>query len=290
MSELTAYNALGRGLNMSGLTDGFGVFWNDNSVFVEYLGALDDYTVAFSIAGSPPVSYMTVSGFVYLNGDVEIWDIEYYNSQINPVLTWADAYVWMNIYDDFSFGTIVSILNGPDTISGNRYNDVIKAGFGNDLIYGNDGNDQLYGEGNNDILFGGNGNDLLDGGIGADIANGGAGNDSIFWGSGDAVNGGTGTDTLRLTSGNLSLVPLSNKVLEVEQIDLRGGSKSLLTLNRADVLEMSSATNNIKIFGDAGDKVDVSGSFTRGSISGQFRTYNLGGGALLTVETDVQVI
>jgi hypothetical protein len=55
------------------------------------------------------------------------------------------------------------------------------------------------------------------------------------------------------------------------------------------VLELSSTTDNIRIFGDAGDKVDISGSFTRGAVSGAFRTYNLGGGALLTIETDVAV-
>src|SRR5688572_11326328 len=128
MSTITAYNALGRGLDMSGLTDGFGVFLNDNSVSVEFIGALDDYTVAFEMLGSPPVRYFTVSGFLYLNGDLEIWDLEYYNSSIKPVLTWHDANVWMNVYDDFSIGTVASVLHGPDKIYGNRYGDLIKGG------------------------------------------------------------------------------------------------------------------------------------------------------------------
>jgi serralysin len=155
---------------------------------------------------------------------------------------------------------------------------------------GGSGADRIVGNNATNIVNGGAGNDTIDGGSGADKVSGGNGNDIIAWGSGDAINGGTGTDNLKMTSSSLNLVPLSRKVLEVEQIDLRGGVKGTLTLNRADVLEMSSDTNNIRIFGDSGEKVDIVGSFTRGSVSAGFRTYNLGGGALLTIETDVQVI
>jgi Ca2+-binding RTX toxin-like protein len=158
-----------------------------------------------------------------------------------------------------------------------------------DIITGSSAADTLLGFAGNDKISGGGGGDNIDGGFGADRVTGGAGNDRIKWGGGDSVNGGGGTDVLRLLSARLNLVPLTNKVLDTEQVDMRGGVSSTLTLGRADVLEMSSTTNNIRIFGDAGDKVDISGSFTRGSVADGFRTYTLGGGALLTVETDVQV-
>lgn len=158
-----------------------------------------------------------------------------------------------------------------------------------DTITGSAGNDTLLGYGGKDRINGGGGADNLNGGEGSDQVKGGAGNDKITWGSGDAVDGGAGTDTLKIKSGDLSLVPLTNKVLGIEHVDLRGGASSTLTLNRADVLEMSSTTNNIRIFGDAADRVDIVGKFTPGTPVAGFTTYDLGRGALLTIETDVAV-
>jgi serralysin len=188
-------------------------------------------------------------------------------------------------------GYVSSVTNivGGFTIANGVVIENATGGAGSDLITGNAVRNVLSGGNGNDTINGGNGNDAITGGGGADRILGGVGNDTVTWGAGDSVDGGGGLDTLKLQAA-LNLLTLQNKVLGTEQIDMRGGGAHTLKLNRADVLELSTTTNNIKVFGDSGDKIDIDGSFTRGAVSGAFRTYNLAGGALLTVETDVTVI
>jgi Ca2+-binding RTX toxin-like protein len=157
-------------------------------------------------------------------------------------------------------------------------------GTGNGLannIKGNAGADTLSGAGGNDTLDGGSGNDLL---------LGGTGNDRLTWGANvnDRFDGGGDTDTLRTTSSlNLTLVGNSN-IKNVEQIDLTAAGKQKLTLNVTDVLDLSGSTNTIKVLGTSDDVVDIVGSFTRGSVSGNFRSYKVGTG-ILQIDTDVLV-
>lgn len=187
MAILIAYDALGRGFDMSGLNNGVGVFFNDGSVSTEYLGVLDDDTIAFEVSGVPPVTYMTLSGSVNLiTGDALITDIFYFNADVQPVLLWGDANLLFNVNDDFSIGTIVSLLNADDIIYGNKYSDLIKGSYGDDSVYGNKGADTLYGESGNDYVVGGAGKDTLYGNGGADELRGNGGN--------DVLNGGSGRD------------------------------------------------------------------------------------------------
>ena len=177
-----------------------------------------------------------------------------------------------------------TIAFGPSTVIEHAI-----GGGGNDTLVGNAQANKLTGNDGDDVLKGNAGNDNLSGGAGADKIDGGAGNDKIVWGAGDAVKGGSGTDTLKLTTENLNLLDLTKKVLTVEQIDMRGGTNGLLTLSKADVLELSSVTDNIRIFGDFGDAVDIAGTFSSTADPSGFRTYKLGSGAFLTIETDVAV-
>jgi Ca2+-binding RTX toxin-like protein len=145
------------------------------------------------------------------------------------------------------------------------------------------GNDTLNGSAFADTLNGFGGNDTI---------NGGNGNDTMIWGAGDRYNGGAGTDTLKIASGNVDLTAAANsnsKLLNTEQVDLRSGAHTL-TLNRSDVLDMSSTTNTIKVLGDAGDMVNIVGTFTEGAVSGAFTAYALGGGAKLLIDSDINVI
>jgi serralysin len=188
------------------------------------------------------------------------------------------------VFDNGQYYNYDTIAFGPSTVIENAF-----GGGGSDTLIGNSAANKLLGNGGNDRLTGNAGNDNLSGGPGSDKVNGGPGNDRMTWGAGDAVNGAGGRDTLKLAE-NLDLTVRIKKVLGTEQVDMRGGGIDTLALNRADVLELSSTTNNIRIFGDAGDRVDIVGSFSRGAVSGGFRSYSLGGGALLTVETDVLIV
>jgi serralysin len=89
-----------------------------------------------------------------------------------------------------------------DRIDGGGGDDFVLAGFGADELIGGDGDDRLFGEADNDVVRGEAGNDQLNGGGGgADEIYGGEGNDVVDLDPADlAVDGGAGTDVLRLFS------------------------------------------------------------------------------------------
>jgi Ca2+-binding RTX toxin-like protein len=148
------------------------------------------------------------------------------------------------------------------------------------------------GNAENNLITGNARNNLLDGLAGADTLNGGAGNDTLVWRAGESpvgvYNGGTGTDTLAIGAGPLNLKGVAqNAILSVERIDLRGDGKNLLTLTRADIIDMSSI-DKLTVLGDSGDRVGAAG-FTRIADSGIYRQY-VSGAATLLVENDVTVV
>jgi len=160
---------------------------------------------------------------------------------------------------------------------------------GADTITGSSGNDYLLGYGGSDTLKGNGGNDTLDGGAGRDRLLGGGGNDTLIWSSADKLfDGGGGADTVKINSGNLQLTTVDNAtILNVEIINMENSSNNHLVLNRADVLDISSSTNVLKVLGDAGDSINIVGNFTDHGLAGAFHKYTLGGGAVLLVDTDI---
>lgn len=122
----------------------------------------------------------------------------------------GDGDDWLKGYagDDTIYGQ-----GGEDTIYGyadsgspgsQSDNDTLYGGDADDSIYGGEGNDTLYGEGEHDALYGGAGNDTLIGGVGHDFNSGGDGDDIIIFNgdadaeSGEIINGGADTDTIRV--------------------------------------------------------------------------------------------
>jgi serralysin len=160
--------------------------------------------------------------------------------------------------------------------TGNAFANVMKGNSRANTLTGGDGNDRLDGSSGNDILDGGGGNDRLVGGIG---------NDVLVWGTGDRFDGGTGTDTLKITIGNADLP--GDLMRNMEIVDLRSGESSTLTLTTADVLAMS-PTDTVRILGDEGDTVSAAGFNASGGPVDGFRTYKSGAATLL-VDTDVNV-
>jgi Ca2+-binding RTX toxin-like protein len=181
-------------------------------------------------------------------------------------------------------GTNMSGGAGKDDISGLGGHDTLNGGVDHDILDGGSGNDRL---------IGGTGNDILDGGAGTDNLNGGDGKDVLVWGAGDILNGGVGTDRMRIVDAS---VDLSNNVdnpnsrlLDIEQVDLRGNGDQVLTLAKKDVLAMST-TDKIKIFGDAGDTVEIVGEQGEGTDLGNgFFRYTVDT-AILDVAADITVV
>ena len=223
-----------------------------------------------------------------------------------------------NFSSTFQFSSVVSNnatgSTGNDVITGGNGNDVIRGGAGNDSISGGKGNDTIFGDAGNDTLRGDAGNDVIDGGTGSDWILGGDGNDTLIgsvdatWPGGwvalnvgdpgapgtnervtilgnvrsyDVFDGGAGTDTIQLSSGNDALFlddPYSDtpsegaRVRNVEIINAGDGN---------DVIDLTSTRftyGDVTIDGGAGDDV-LWGNAGNDSILGGTGNDNLFGGS-----------
>ena len=174
-------------------------------------------------------------------------------------------------------------VSGAGDINGDGFDDLLVGvffaalddnnGIGvNYVIFGGQGvssTDAQTLTGNNEAnrLIGGAGDDTLIGNGGADVLRGGAGDDVLAFGNnlGDAnfavIDGGLGTDTLRLNSGltlDLTSIP-NNRLDSIEIIDLND-TISTLILATDDILNIvgSSAQNTLRINGGSTDTLDIS--------------------------------
>ena len=178
------------------------------------------------------------------------------------------------------------------------------------------GNDVIEGNANSEILLGGLGNDTISGNGGADVINGGAGDDIIIL-SGDggigsfvdnvtalqsgpsdshlaSVDGGSGEDVLVLDGADIVL-DFANidagRIEGIEQIDITGNGDNSLTLDLADVLDLSDTSNQLTITGDAGDTVNLTGGFTDSgsnqTIDGTIYDVYLAGNATVLINEDI---
>jgi len=125
-------------------------------------------------------------------------------------------------------------------------------------------NNQMTGNTGNNVLDGSRGNDTLDGGLGSDTLKGGDGDDWMIWDVADgSLQGGAGTDCMRINGSGafIDLTAISDlKIVDTEIIDLTGSGNNALTLGLADVLAISSTSDNLRIDGNVGDTVSITAS------------------------------
>jgi VCBS repeat-containing protein len=119
-----------------------------------------------------------------------------------------------------------------------------------------------------EVIAGTDGNDHLDGSQGGHITlQGGAGDDTLVVVDQNfaSVEGGTGTDTLLWGGGDASidLGNLADRVHDIEVIDLNDTSAVALTLNLADVVDITETGNDTLIIkGDDKDTVHMTDNWT----------------------------
>jgi serralysin len=110
----------------------------------------------------------------------------------------------------------LTVLGSSSVVVGNDLDNDITGGSGPDTISGGSGADTIHGGDGNDTLF--SQDDGGDNGTEHDALFGDAGDDTLWVGYGDDADGGTGTDTLKLSL---------------------GGAPDPITLNTADILSGS---------------------------------------------------
>jgi len=176
---------------------------------------------------------------------------------------------------------------------------------GADALVGTAGDDTLAGAGGADVLRGGAGNDVLavsqtaGGGITLGIADPLLGNALNGFAR---IDGGAGSDTLRIDGGGLfldftQLTP--ERAASIERIDLTGSGDNTLRLALADVLDLSEARTSggltpLIVSGNAGDALQVADSgwtYSAGlnqTVDGETYYAYTNGSALLLVDPDLQ--
>lgn len=111
---------------------------------------------------------------------------------------------------------------GSGPVFGSVTDDTISAGLGNGTVWGLSGEDILYGDRGDDVLFGGAGDDTIIGGPGRDVIIAGGGDDTIvvehdcMVKSGEVIDGGPGTDTVRSPLSEAALQALGVTVVSIE--------------------------------------------------------------------------
>ena len=167
---------------------------------------------------------------------------------------------------------------GDNTVASGAGNDSITAGSGNDSITSGTGNDSINAGAGNDTVNAGGGNDDIDAGTGADSIVAGDGNDTILFDAADQlVDGGTGTNVLKINDASVDLTTINNALLtNIQVIDLANSAASTLVLAEADVTALlPSGSTTLYVKGDANDRVvfreawDVNGTATVDGIQYQ---------------------
>ena len=168
--------------------------------------------------------------------------------------------------DDFITGR-----NGLDNISGGAGNDSIVGGGGNDILSGGDGADTVTGGSGNDVITGGAGNDVINAGTGNDNVDAGAGDDTIVLAtafatdltSADTINGGEGTDTLRID--------------DTQAIDMVTNAAALTNVTGIEIIGLNDNAANTLTINDLTLGINNGTSITARALSNQAHVVNASG-------------
>ncbi|MCE7915527.1 MAG: hypothetical protein DYH15_12845, partial [Nitrosomonas sp. PRO4] len=156
---------------------------------------------------------------------------------------------------------------------------------------GTAGDDVLTGTSAAEIFEAAGGNDMMAGGGGADVFRGSGGDDTmqVIDFNFHLADGGRGIDALSLGGSGLTLdlASFSEKVKDIEAVDLTGSGDNILNLKAVDFFGLSNTSDTLVVNGDAGDRVTgLNGGWMDAGIQDEFRVFTQGAATLL-IHTDV---
>ncbi len=132
-----------------------------------------------------------------------------------------------------------------------------------------------------ETLNGSDGGDYISGGGGADVLRGFAGNDTIVFDATDftLIDGGTGTDTLKLLSDTNIVINLDfykEEITDIEVIDMVAGLRAYnLVVTAQSLIDLSSTTDILKVLGNNADTVKATGFNFANSYTENGITFNI---------------
>ena len=260
----SAGDTLGWGVSSAGDVNGDGI---EDLIVSARLS--DD---AGSNAGEAYVVFGTENGFGEDVGGRQVID-----------LTTLTAQTGFAVRGDAANDQLGYSVSAAGDVNGDGFDDIIVgAPYGDDgginageayVIYGGPTGllvaETLDGTAGADTLIGDFGDDTITGNGGADVIRGGAGDDIM--GVSDAsfadIDGGAGTDTLRLDGAGIALdltETMSAGLSSIERIDLTGSGDNSLTLDALSVQDLSEVRSTgmaaLTVDGDSGDAVTLIGA------------------------------
>ena len=248
------------GLSPGSLTIGGDMIRGDTAFMLFELGGLT--------AGVGGFDQLTVTGELSAGGTLDIVEFGGFDVSTGDNFTIVEAGTLTGSFREIS---------GLD-VGGGVVLDALQSANGVTLTgravthQGTAADDTLTGTAGADVIVAGDGGDFVVSGGGADLIHGGAGND-IFVAADTGfgrLDGGGGTDTVRVASGDLDLTTLRGDQLSgIEYFDLTGSGNNTLTLDADIALAATGGVNpltgvldSLLIDGDSGDAVTAQGAWT----------------------------
>ncbi len=269
----------------SGLSDNFSNLFSDSYVFLDPDGDSSSYTLTPGEGDGSTSDWQQTDGDTTTTPDTSDLGERYDSIDMGGGTDWAVASAGTE--NDLNVDLSDDAWAGTENVLGGKGDDTLRGNEDANLIAGGDGNDVLIADGGNDLLVGGAGDDEGHFDI-SDLKQAGSNTEGQSFGTLDQAisdayaandtdgaealeniragfDGGSGTDTLKLSGGSAEGTDLSSDeivdaVSNIEILDVTGVQGPVdMSLSVDDLIEMTDDNDELKIMKDGDDTVNIGG-------------------------------